>query len=66
MGKMVENPRYHVLCFRVSDEHIEALDEIRCGKSRSEILLEALKEKLAREADAAYRERVEAELRRVA
>lgn len=44
MGAMKENPRYNVVSIRVSDDELEALQEVskETSKSISEIMREAM------------------------
>ncbi len=46
MGKMIENPRYNIVTVRISDYELAELDIMRKGKKRSQILLEAVQEKI--------------------
>ena len=49
MGAMKENPRYHVICFRVSDEEFEEIEEKKPARiHNSEFIRQALFEHLRR------------------
>lgn len=58
MGKMKLNPRYNVLSFRASDEEQKVIDAAINGGSRQQFLLEAALEKILRDEEFAFRERV--------
>jgi len=58
MGKMKLNPRYNVLSFRASDEELAVIDAAINGGSRQRFLLEAALEKILRDEEFAFRERV--------
>ena len=49
MGKMIEHPRYNIVTVRISDYELAELDIMRKGRKRSQILLEAIQEKIIQE-----------------
>ena len=54
MGRMKEYPRYNIIFVRVSDNELAALDQLRGSRRRSNLLLDALLEKISNERQAAY------------
>jgi uncharacterized protein (DUF1778 family) len=64
MGRMKQHPRYHVLSLRVSDEELKVIEAAIDGGSRQNFLLAAALEKVLRDEDYSFRERVSSALDR--
>lgn len=62
MGRMKQNPRYNVISFRVSDEELQVIEAAINGGSRQSFLLAAALEKILRDEDYSFRERVSSAL----
>lgn len=56
MGKMIEHPRYNIVCTRLSDADYFALVEALRGRSMAEYLQQAISEKLIRDGQVAMDE----------
>lgn len=46
MGRMKENPRYNIISVRISDAELAELTSISNGRALSQLLLEALNDKI--------------------
>lgn len=62
MGRMKQHPRYNVLSFRASDEKSLVIEAAINGGSKQAYLLEAVLEKIQRDEQYAFTERLNSAL----